>query len=210
MNFVFCRWFWVEHLGKVVAKISFKYFMQIVICKSMCIFIIYLAAWSLSRSVLDLHCDMQNLWRQRMDSSCGARASVLKVLGLSCSLACGILVSWPGIKPASPTLEGRFFTTGPPGKSPKVIVVIKPDLEGWALCRSFQVGGLWRSGRDSLTQRWKAPIKLYHSLDAPLDKLLNFSVPQLPPMWFGDRLSALFWELLFVFFFFHLFLLVGG
>ena len=36
---------------------------------------------------------------------------------LSCSTACGILVPRPGIKPASHALEGRFLTTGPPGKS---------------------------------------------------------------------------------------------
>ena len=42
--------------------------------------------------------------------------------GLSCSLACGILVSWPGIKPASPTLQGRFLTTRPPGKSSFLII----------------------------------------------------------------------------------------
>ena len=37
--------------------------------------------------------------------------------GLSCSTACGILVSRPGIEPASPALQGRFLTTGKPGKS---------------------------------------------------------------------------------------------
>ena len=37
--------------------------------------------------------------------------------GLSCPAACGILVPWPGIEPASPALEGGFFTTGPRGKS---------------------------------------------------------------------------------------------
>ena len=37
--------------------------------------------------------------------------------GLSCPVACGILVPWPGIEPTSPALEGRFLTTGPPGKS---------------------------------------------------------------------------------------------
>ena len=41
--------------------------------------------------------------------SCGA--------GLSCSWANGSLVSGPGIEPLSPTLEGEFLTTGPPGKS---------------------------------------------------------------------------------------------
>ena len=37
--------------------------------------------------------------------------------GLNCSEACGILVPWPGIKLASFALQGRFLTTGPPGKS---------------------------------------------------------------------------------------------
>ena len=35
---------------------------------------------------------------------------------LRCSMACGILVPWPGIEPASPALQGRFLTTEPPGK----------------------------------------------------------------------------------------------
>ena len=38
--------------------------------------------------------------------------------GLTCPMACGMLVSWPGIKPMSPALGGRFLTTGAPGKSP--------------------------------------------------------------------------------------------
>ena len=36
---------------------------------------------------------------------------------LICSTACGILLPWPEIKPMSPTLQGRFLTAGPPGKS---------------------------------------------------------------------------------------------
>ena len=43
--------------------------------------------------------------------------SVVVVYRLSCPTACGILDPRPGIKPASPELEGRFFTTGPPGRS---------------------------------------------------------------------------------------------
>ena len=35
-------------------------------------------------------------------------------------LACGILVPRPGIEPSSPALQGRFLTTGSPGKSPSV------------------------------------------------------------------------------------------
>ena len=63
-------------------------------------------------------------------SSCGARAagclgsvvlwhvtSVVVARRLSCPAACGILVPRPGIEPASPALEGGFFTTGPLGKS---------------------------------------------------------------------------------------------
>ena len=36
---------------------------------------------------------------------------------LSCPATCGILVAQPGIEPIAPTLEGGFFTTGPPEKS---------------------------------------------------------------------------------------------
>ena len=58
-------------------------------------------------------------------SSCGAWApehtgSVVVAHGLSCPTACGILVPRQGIEPASPALEGRFLTTGPPGKSPQI------------------------------------------------------------------------------------------
>ena len=56
--------------------------------------------------------------------SCGMQAlslrcvgSVVAALRLSCPAACGILVPRPRIKPTSPALEGRFFSTGPPGKS---------------------------------------------------------------------------------------------
>ena len=63
--------------------------------------------------------------RERMGSVvCGMRALLLRrvswvvvACGLSCPVACRILVPQPGIEPASPALEGGFFTTGPPGKS---------------------------------------------------------------------------------------------
>ena len=47
----------------------------------------------------------------------GCVGSVVVAHRLSCPTACGILVLRPGIEPASPALEGVFFTTGPPGKS---------------------------------------------------------------------------------------------
>ena len=43
--------------------------------------------------------------------------SVAAVCGLSCPVACGILVPQPGIEPGSPALQGRFLTTGPLLKS---------------------------------------------------------------------------------------------
>ena len=42
---------------------------------------------------------------------------VVVAFRLSCSVACGILVLWPGIESASPALVGGFLTTGPPGES---------------------------------------------------------------------------------------------
>ena len=47
--------------------------------------------------------------------------SLFAVCWLSCPMACGVLVPWLGIEPSSPALEGRFLTTGPPGKSQEVI-----------------------------------------------------------------------------------------
>ena len=44
-------------------------------------------------------------------------SSVVVACGLSCPVACGILVPQLRIEPASPAFEGGFSTTGPPGKS---------------------------------------------------------------------------------------------
>ena len=55
-------------------------------------------------------CSTQNLqlWRQ---------GSVFVACGLSCSMACRILVPQPRIEPVSPALQGGFLTIGPPGNS---------------------------------------------------------------------------------------------
>ena len=42
--------------------------------------------------------------------------SIAVVHGLSCSVVCGIGLPQSGIKPVSPALAGRFFTTKPLGK----------------------------------------------------------------------------------------------
>ena len=44
--------------------------------------------------------------------------SVVGVHRLSCPVPCGILVPQPATQPASPALESRFLTAGPPAKSP--------------------------------------------------------------------------------------------
>ena len=80
---------------------------------------IYLAACDLSWSMQGLPCIMQDLfavhrlWLWYM-------GSVAAVCGLSCSAACGSLVPWPGIEPASPALQGGFLINGPPGRHNKL------------------------------------------------------------------------------------------
>ena len=72
-------------------------------------------------AVLGLGCGTQDLlWH--MDT--GSRSFGLSScsIGLGCSTTCGMLVPRPGIEPISPAVQGRFLTTGPPGKSPTVSV----------------------------------------------------------------------------------------
>ena len=69
-------------------------------------FFVYLVALGLNCNTQDLSLQCTDFWRG---------GSVVAVRGPSCSVTCGILVPWPGIKPVSPALPGRF--TGPPGKS---------------------------------------------------------------------------------------------
>ena len=55
-------------------------------------------------------CILQDLSLQRMDS-------LVIVHRLSCSVAFGILIPWPGIEPVSPALQGGFLTIGLAGNS---------------------------------------------------------------------------------------------
>ena len=55
----------------------------------------------------------------------GTSASLVADHGLRCPMVCGKLVPWPGIKSTSPSLKGGFLNTGPPGKSGKLLLVIK-------------------------------------------------------------------------------------
>ena len=86
----------------------------------------------LSRGTQALHCSVgaSLVVAHRLLSSCGMRAperegSVVVAQGFSCPTACRILVPWWGIKPTSPALKGIFFTTGPPGKSLTVCLLME-------------------------------------------------------------------------------------
>ena len=59
--------------------------------------------------------------------------SLVVACRLSCPAACGILAPWPGIEPGSPALQGRFLTTGPPGKSLKWIILRAMKILQWFL-----------------------------------------------------------------------------
>ena len=89
-------------------------------------FLIYLAVSGLSCGMRDLslQCASSSLWHAGFPLvvAWGRGApehvgSVAVACRLSFPTACGILVPQPGIEPTSPALEGRFLTTGPPGKS---------------------------------------------------------------------------------------------
>ena len=47
---------------------------------------------------------------------------LVATVGLSCPVACGTLVSQPGIKSMSPAMQCGFLTTGPLGKSPVLLI----------------------------------------------------------------------------------------
>ena len=87
----------------------------------------------------------------------GLRASLLVAHRLSGPVACVILVPWPGLEPTSPTVEGRFSTTGPPGKS------LKAPLENKGR-RAVSLGEqeqLWDEGKETKgkkEKRWHEKI----------------------------------------------------
>ena len=70
-------------------------------------------------AVLGLHHVMLN-------PSFGRADPLIVTHRLSCPATCWILVPWPGIEPASLALQGRFLTTGPPGRSASFL---------WSPCR---------------------------------------------------------------------------
>ena len=80
-------------------------------------FFISLASLGLSCDAWGLHWGVRSVVATR-GLSLGLEGSVVGSCGRHCSTACGIFIPQPGIKPVSPVLQGRFLTTGPPGKPP--------------------------------------------------------------------------------------------
>ena len=98
------------------------------------------------------------LFFRSMNTRC--TGSVVEVLRLSCSMACGILVLQLGIEPMSPALAGGFLTTGPPGKTSKIIFVI--------LVLSCIASEVWFGSFCLLI--YKAPLKANFSFPFQMDK----------------------------------------
>ena len=83
---------------------------EILLCMYLRIYVFSFFIKSLYLSALGLSCGMQDLWLWCADSLISAHR-------LRSSAACGIIVPQPWFEPLSPALQGRFLTTGPPGKS---------------------------------------------------------------------------------------------
>ena len=66
--------------------------------------------------------------------------SLVAVHKLHFSMSYEILVPQPGIKPASPALQGRFLTTGPPRKSHEWCLYLLTDITKWY----FQISPLFQ------------------------------------------------------------------
>jgi len=83
---------------------------------------IYLAALGLSCSMQDLllWCTDCLVVAHRLQST----GSVIAAHGLSCSESSGLLVPQSGFIPTSPEIQGRFLTTGSPGKSPLFPIIL--------------------------------------------------------------------------------------
>ena len=133
------------------------------------LFVYYLAAVSISCGMWDL-----SLWHTGYLVVAG---------GLSCPVACEILVPRPGIKHMSHVLAGRFLTTGPPEMSPKrcltsLVFLCTQSLSHVWLCdpmdyspgKNTEVGAISYSRGSSLAQRlnphllhWQVdPLTLCH------------------------------------------------
>ena len=108
-------------------------------------FFFFLNMFSLKKNMYYLFLAALGLSCNTQDSFLHCTGSVAVVCRLSCPKARGILVLWPGIKPMASASEGRFLTTGPPGKSQDttVLKLVRLTTLQWLL--NVQVKGKSRT-----------------------------------------------------------------
>ena len=85
--------------------------------------------------------------------------------GLSCTVACGILVPRPGIEPVSPELAGGFSTTGPPGKSQEkffIYLIASNGVPPWGYSRG-QAVMVWPL--ECSSRAWKTDMEYVTSIE---------------------------------------------
>ena len=91
---------------------------------------IYLVVSGLNCGAQDLCCIMQNLSLQHVDS-------LVVVQGLTCSVAWGVSVPWPGIRPAPPALPGSFLTIEHQGSPLRLFFFLLSHLYFWKVIRLY-------------------------------------------------------------------------
>ena len=133
-----------------------------------------LAVLSLCCSTRDLCCILLNLLFWDL-------GSVVAALWLSCPMACGILVPWPGITPTSPALQGGFLTPGPPG-SPHILVVsnfwrMPEALGSWLLLIFKAMNDQISFSQSHHYDTTLLPFSLQRPLRVPQDHLITQNNP---------------------------------
>jgi len=108
--------------------------------------------------------------------------SLVVAWGFSCPKVCGILVPWPGIEPVSLALEGRFLTTGPPGKSPSEFILMGSVwLRHWEQTEAGQSRGQQASQEAVQWPGWGRTVTLeWHTCTIPISLLTE---QRLPGVW---------------------------
>ena len=107
----FSRWPWIPTIWplstiKLMGWMSLRFWFLVFILAALGLPCSLQCSLVLALGLIPAACELLLLW---------CTGSSVTGCRLSCPLTSGLLVPGPGIKPASPALEGRFLTTGPPG-----------------------------------------------------------------------------------------------
>ena len=105
------------------------------------------------------------------------KGSVVIAHRLSCSVACGILVPWPGIEPMSFALQGRFLTTGSSGKSPDRYFKLKVQTVRTCIQKVLS----------QVELKLQELEKLSYSCFTDMDSAFNLEI--LSPVWIQQKLE---------------------